>query len=103
MVTIMTVIYSLLAAALDVISVILSLYVWVLIIGALLSWLVTFDVVNPRNRFVQIVGDVTYRLTEPVLRHIRKVIPAIGGIDLSPLALIFGIMFIQSFIRHLVL
>jgi YggT family protein len=97
----MNVIYSLFAAALDLLGVLLSLYIWVLIIGAVLSWLVAFDVINTRNRFVQVVGDIVYRLTEPLLRPIRRFLPPIGGLDLSPLILIFAIMFLQSFIRHL--
>ena len=98
----MVVINSFLAAAVDILGAVLGLYVWVLIIGAVLSWLVAFDIINTRNFFVQKVGEICYRLTEPVLRPIRRVLPAVGGIDLSPLVLIFGIMFLQSFLRHLV-
>ena len=91
------------SAALEMIYSLLNLYVWVLIISAVLSWLVAFDVVNPQNRFVRMVGDVSYRITEPALRPIRRVLPIMGGLDLSPIVLIFLIYFLQSFIRHLVI
>lgn len=78
------------------ISSILQLYMWVIIAGAVLSWLVAFQVVNTQNRFVATVLDLTYRLTEPALQPIRRIIPAFGGIDLSPVVLILGIMFLQN-------
>ena len=80
---------------------ILQLYVWVIIISAVMSWLVAFNVINPYNRFVSMVGDFLYRITEPALRPIRRIIPPIGGMDLSPLALIFFIWFLQMVIAGL--
>jgi YggT family protein len=97
----MPVAHALIAAFLEVIYSILSIYIWCLIVGAVLSWLVAFNVVNPYNRAVRVVGDFITRITEPVLQHVRRVIPVMGGLDLSPMALIFIIYFIQSFIRHL--
>lgn len=97
----MAILTSLFFAFVVIVNLVLDLYVWVLIIGAVLSWLVAFDVVNTRNRFVHIVGDFCFRLTEPVLRHIRRWIPSINGLDLSPVVLIFAIIFIQTFLRHL--
>jgi YggT family protein len=67
-----------------------------------LSWLVAFGIINTHNRLVAVVGDFLYRITEPLLRPIRNALPAMGGLDLSPMVLIFIIMFLQSFIRHLV-
>ncbi len=99
----MGILTSLLAAAFEVIDIVLTLYVWALIIGAVLSWLVAFDVLNTRNRFVQVVGDFTYRITEPALRRIRRFVPIMGGLDLSPLVLILIVMFVQSFLRRLVI
>lgn len=96
----MDILTSLLIAAIETFQVVLSLYVWVLIVSAVLSWLVAFDIVNTRNRLVQIVGDFAYRLTEPPLRRIRRFLPPVGGLDLSPLVLILVIMFVQSFLRH---
>ena len=92
---------AVIAALLEVLYAVLDFYVWILIIGAVLSWLVAFNVANPSNRFVRAVGDFIYRITEPALRPIRRAIPPMGGFDLAPLILIFTILFLQSFIRHL--
>ena len=99
----MNILTSFVAAFLEVISVVLNLYVWALVIGAVLSWLAAFDIVNTRSRFVQVIGDFIYRITEPALRPIRKFLPVMGGVDLSPLVLILIILFVQSFISHLAL
>lgn len=66
----------------------LSLYVWALIISAILSLLLAFNVLDSRNRFVWTVADFFYRVTEPALRPIRRRLPNLGGVDLSPLVLI---------------
>lgn len=78
------------------IDTVLSLFVWLLIASAVLSWLVAFNVVNTRNRAVYVIGDFLYRITEPVLRPIRRVIPNMGGIDISPIVLILIIFFIRN-------
>ena len=78
-----------------VIDIALQLYVWLLIAAAILSWLVAFNVVNTRNQFVAMIGDFLYRITEPVLRPIRNRLPAMGGIDISPIILILIIIFIR--------
>jgi len=93
---------ALIAAFLEVVYAILNFYVWALIVGAVLSWLVAFGIINRYNRFVCVVGDFLMRITEPALAPIRRILPPMGGMDLAPLALIFIIYFIQSFIRHLV-
>jgi YggT family protein len=80
------------------IDTIIELVILVLIINAVLSWLIAFDVVNRRNQFVNGVWDFTQRVTDPLLRPIRKVIPLIGGIDLSPMVLILGLLFIQRLV-----
>jgi YggT family protein len=90
-------------AMLRTVYLILDFYIWVLIVGAVLSWLVAFDIINTRSRLVQAVGDIIYRMTEPLLRPIRRVLPSVGGLDLSPMVLIFIIWFLQSFIGHLAL
>jgi len=77
------------------ISLLLSLYIYILIAAAVMSWLVAFNVVNPRNQFVAMVGEFLYRITEPVLRPIRNVLPNLGGIDISPIIVIIIIWFIQ--------
>ena len=81
---------------LSFISYLLTLYVYVLIAAAVLSWLVAFNVVNPRNPVVMSVGEFLYRITEPLLRPIRNMLPNLGGIDISPVILILIIFFIQS-------
>jgi YggT family protein len=85
-------------AILDVILLILQIYVWLLIASAILSWLIAFNVVNTRNQFVATVADFLWRITEPVLRPIRNILPNLGGIDISPVILILIIFFIQSVI-----
>ena len=73
---------------------VIQFYIWIVIISAILSWLIAFNVVNTQNRFVYTVGDALYRLTEPALRPIRRYMPDLGGIDISPVILIFGLIFI---------
>jgi YggT family protein len=74
---------------------------FVLIVQAILSWLIVFGVVNRYNRAVSIVGDITYRLTEPVLRPIRRFVPNVGGLDLSFLILVLLIYFIRNELHYL--
>ena len=78
------------------IDTVLSLYVWLLIASAVLSWLVAFNVVNTRNRAVYAIGDFLYRVTEPALRPIRRVMPNLGGMDISPIILILLIFFVRN-------
>jgi YggT family protein len=87
-------------AVLDIVIIILDLYVWLLIASAILSWLIAFNVVNTRNQFVSAVAEFLYRITEPVLAPIRRVLPSMGGLDLSPIVLILIIMFIQRVIAY---
>ncbi|MBP7062802.1 YggT family protein [Ferrovibrio sp.] len=77
------------------IDTLISLYIWLLIASAILSWLVAFNVINTRNRFVYLLGDFLYRVTEPALRPIRRVMPNLGGLDISPVLLILLLMFVQ--------
>ncbi len=85
-------------ALLDVIVILLQLYIYLLIASAVLSWLVAFNVVNSRNQFVAMIGDFLYRVTEPVLRPIRNMLPSLGGIDVSPVVLILIIILIKDII-----
>jgi YggT family protein len=75
---------------------VITLYVYILIASAILSWLVAFNVVNSRNPVVAQVGEFLYRITEPVLRPIRNILPNLGGIDVSPIILILGLFFIRN-------
>ena len=79
---------------------ILENYTWLLIASAILSWLVAFNVINTRNRAIYLVGDFLYRVTEPVLRPIRRILPNLGGIDISPVILILLILFLRQLIRN---
>ena len=79
---------------------IISLYRYILIIAAIFSWLIAFNVVNTRNQFISAVAEFLYRITEPVLAPIRSVMPNLGGIDISPIVLILIIMFIQKVIVY---
>ena len=81
-----------------VILLVLDLYIWLLIAAAVLSWLVAFNVVNARNQFVAMLGDFLFRLTEPVLRPIRNMMPSLGGIDVSPVVVILIIILIKDII-----
>ena len=83
-------------ALLTLISKLIEFYIWIVIASAVLSWLVAFDVVNMRNRFVFMIGDVLNRLTEPVYVRIRRFLPDMGGLDLSPLIVIFGLIFLRN-------
>ena len=83
-------------AVLDIVLIILDLYVWLLIASAILSWLIAFNVVNTRNQFVAAVSEFLYRITEPVLRPIRRVLPNLGGIDISPIILLLIIFFLRT-------
>jgi YggT family protein len=86
-----------------VIDLALQLYIWLLIAAAVLSWLVAFGVVNTRSPVVAAVGDFLYRITEPVLRPIRNMLPNLGGIDISPVILILIIIFIRYVIALYIL
>jgi YggT family protein len=87
-------------ALLDVILIVLRLYIYLLIAAAVLSWLIAFNVVNTRNQFVSMVADFLFRITEPLLRPIRAVLPNLGGIDISPVILILIIILIQNVIIY---
>ena len=75
-----------------------SIYIWILIINALLSWLIAFNVLNTSNRFVYSVLDVSYKLTAPPLNFIRRFLPNLGSIDISPVILILGLMFFRNLV-----
>ena len=85
-------------SVLDIILLVLQIYIWLLIAAAVLSWLIAFNVVNTRNPVVSSVGEFLYRITDPVLRPIRSLMPNLGGIDISPVILILIILFIENVI-----
>jgi len=77
---------------------VISIYIWIIIINAILSWLVAFNILNTQNRFVFSVLDTTYKLTDPALNKIRRFLPTFGSIDLSPVVLILFLMFIRNLV-----
>ena len=77
---------------------IVTIYIWVLIINAVLSWLVAFNILNTGNRFVYAVLDVSYRLTAPPLNFIRRYMPNLGSIDISPVILILVLIFFRNLV-----
>lgn len=85
-------------AVLDIILLVLQIYIWLLIAAAVLSWLIAFNVVNTQNQVVATISEFLYRITEPLLRPIRSVLPNLGGIDVSPVILILIILLIENVI-----
>ena len=83
-----------------VIDLALQLYIWIVIAMAIFSWLVAFNVVNTRSPVVSMVGDFLYRITDPVLRPIRNMLPPMGGIDISPIILFLIIILIEKVIEY---
>ena len=81
---------------------IINIYIWIIIINALLSWLVAFHVLNTQNRFVFLVLNATHQLTDPVLNKIRRFIPNLGSIDISPVVLILLLIFIRNLFFELI-
>lgn len=82
----------------NLIGTVIQLYIFALIGSAVLSWLVAFNVINTRNRFVYTVGDLLHRVTEPGLRPIRRFLPNLGGIDISPIVLILLLVFVRDLV-----
>ena len=75
---------------------IIQIYIYILIASAILSWLIAFNVVNTRNQFVAMLAEALWRLTEPALRPIRRFLPNLGGLDISPVVLILLLIFVQN-------
>mgnify|MGYP006264454967 FL=1 len=84
----------------QVLMIAIDLYICLVIIGAILSWLVAFNVINTSNQLVYLVLDFLYRITEPALRRIKRFLPNFGGIDISPVILILGLIFIQMVLAN---
>jgi len=84
------------ASLLYLIDTVISIYIWLLIASAVLSWLVAFNVVNPHNRLIGTVGEFLYRITEPALAPVRRFLPNLGGLDLSPVVVILLLIFVRN-------
>ena len=80
---------------------IITIYLWIIITNAILSWLVAFNILNTQNRFVFSILDTTYKMTDPALNKIRRFIPTFGSIDISPVILILFLMFLRNIIFEL--
>lgn len=89
-------------ALLDVILLALQIYTWIIIAAAILSWLIAFNVVNPRNDIVRAIWNFVYQATEPVLRPIRNILPNLGGIDVSPIILLLLLFLVEDVIQRYV-
>ena len=79
-----------------IIQSLLTLYMFAFIIMAILSWLVAFNIVNTQNKFVYMVGDFLHRITEPLLQPIRRILPDLGGIDITPVFAIIAIILVRD-------
>ena len=77
---------------------VINIYIWIIIINAILSWLIAFNVLNTQNRFVFLLLDTSYKLTQPALNQIRRIIPSFGSIDISPIILILILIFLRNII-----
>ena len=77
---------------------VLNFYQWIVIAAVIVSWLVNFQIINTQNRVVYSLLEVLYKMTEPVFGFIRRFLPNMGGLDLSPIIVLFGIFFLQTFI-----
>jgi YggT family protein len=87
-------------AILQTLNFILQIVWWVFLLMIIMSWLISFNVINTRNQFVAGLWRVLNQITEPILRPIRRVVPPVGGLDLSPLIVFIIIFFLQSLIGN---
>ena len=87
---------------LRVVLIAIDLYMWIVVIGVVLSWLVAFNVINTSNKFVYMIGDFCHRATEPILGPIRRRLPNLGGLDISPLVVILALVWIEITINDLI-
>lgn len=85
----------------EIIDIVIYIYIRILLVAVVMSWLVQFNVINTRNRFVYMVMDALHRLTDPVLRPIRRILPDMGGLDISPVVLMLILYFIQRVLGEL--
>jgi YggT family protein len=82
-------------------DIVLGLYVWVVLAWVIMSWLISFNMINTTQPFIYQVSRLLYALTEPVLAPIRRIIPIMGGFDLSPIVLLLAVWFVRDVLRRL--
>ena len=80
---------------------ILWLYLIIVFVAVIMSWLVSFNVINTTNRFVYLLSDFLYKITEPALRPIRRFLPSLGGLDISPIVLLLAVMFVRQIVQNI--
>ncbi len=85
----------------QVLLIALELYMYLVVISVILSWLVAYKVVNTSNRMVYMIGDFLYRITDPALRPIRRILPNLGGMDISPVVLILALYFAREVLGNI--
>ncbi|HEY9013163.1 MAG TPA: YggT family protein [Devosia sp.] len=88
-------------ALLQTLSLVLSIVWWIFLIMIIMSWLINFNVINTRNQFVDAVWRIVNQITDPILRPIRRIIPPMGGFDLSPIIVFVIIFFLQNWIASI--
>lgn len=93
---------TILIPLLQVLSVALNLYWWVVLVAVIMSWLVALNMINTHNQIIRTIGNIVHQLTEPVLRRIRRVIPNMGNVDLSAIVLFLLILLLQQIIGRLI-
>ena len=84
----------------EIVLIVIQLFIYVLVASAVLSWLVAFNVINTQNRFVYTIGDFLFRVTEPALRQVRRYVPFMGGVDISPLVLILALILFEKLVVY---
>lgn len=85
---------------LHLLSAAIGIYIWIILIQVILSWLIAFKVINMSNQFVYMISNNFYRLTEPALQPIRRFMPNLGGVDISPVILILLLYFVQNLLHE---
>ncbi|QUD87697.1 YggT family protein [Phenylobacterium montanum] len=90
-------------AVLWLFNAVVGLYIFVVFVAVIMSWLTAFNIVNPRSPIVMQIERILYALTDPALRPIRRVIPSLGGLDISPIILLLLLEFIQRLVNNLLL
>lgn len=89
------------ALIVSILMLLLNIYLWLIIFTVIVSWLVAFDVLNTRNRWVYKLCEILNRLTNPVVQRVRRYVPPLGGIDITPMVIIFGIYLLQNLLLML--
>jgi YggT family protein len=86
-----------------VLATLFRIYFYVVFAAVIFSWLIAFNIVNPYNQTVRMIGTALNRLTEPLLRPIRRSLPDLGGLDISPIVLLLLMFFLEYFLREVVI